>query len=52
VLNLTTSRAEAIVTLWTVLELFKRRIISVEQTTTFAALHIGRGERWGEPWRE
>ena len=52
VLDLTISRAEVIVTLWTVLELFKRRIISVEQTATFAALQIGRGERWDEPWHE
>jgi segregation and condensation protein A len=52
VLNLATSRAEVIVTLWAVLELFKRQIISIEQAGLFATISIGRGERFGEPWRE
>jgi segregation and condensation protein A len=52
VLDLTTSRAEVIVTLWTVLELFKRQIISVEQNDLFGHIAIGRGARFGEPWRE
>ncbi len=52
VLNLATSRAEVIVTLWTVLELFKRQIISLEQPALFDPIGIGRGERFGEPWRE
>ena len=52
ILNIATTRAEVIVTLWTVLELFKRRIINVEQATLFDTISIGRGERFGEPWRE
>lgn len=42
-LSLALTRNEVIVTLWTVLELFKRRAIVVEQADLFGAIMIGRG---------
>ncbi len=50
VLDLATSRAAVIVTLWTVLELTKREIIAVEQPELFAAISLGRGPRFGQRW--
>ena len=49
-LALTTTRAEVIVALWSVLELFKRQIISLDQETMFTSISLGRGERFGEPY--
>lgn len=42
-LSLTLTRNEVIVTLWTVLELFKRGAVVVEQEQLFGAILIGRG---------
>jgi segregation and condensation protein A len=42
-LSLAISRNEVIVTLWTVLELFKRGLIVFEQEHLFAPINIGRG---------
>jgi segregation and condensation protein A len=46
-LSLAATRAELIVTLWTVLELFKRHIITIEQDGLFEAISIGRGDAFG-----
>lgn len=43
VLSLSTTRSEVIVTLWTVLELFKRGLIRVEQPDLFEPIALGRG---------
>jgi segregation and condensation protein A len=42
-LSLAGTRTEVIVTLWTVLELFKRRVITIEQEALFAPITLGRG---------
>ncbi len=42
-LSLTLTRNEVIVTLWTVLELFKREQIVIEQHDLFGAIAVGRG---------
>ncbi len=42
-LSLAITRNEVIVTLWTVLELFKRGAIAIEQDRLFGAISIGRG---------
>lgn len=42
-LSLALTRNEVIVTLWTVLELFKREAIVIEQADMFGAITIGRG---------
>lgn len=42
-LGLALTRNEVIVTLWTVLELFKRRAIVIEQQALFGTIAIGRG---------
>jgi segregation and condensation protein A len=42
-LSLALTRNEVIVTLWTVLELFKRQYITIEQQEMFGAIAIGRG---------
>jgi segregation and condensation protein A len=42
-LGLALTRNEVIVTLWTVLELFKRGAITIEQERLFGAISIGRG---------
>lgn len=47
-LSLNLTRNEVIVTLWTVLELFKRQAILVEQDQLFGAVMIGRGPLVGE----
>ncbi len=43
-LGLALTRNEVIVTLWTVLELFKRRYITIEQHDLFGSIAIGRGD--------
>lgn len=45
-LSLSLTRNEVIVTLWTVLELFKREQIVIEQHDLFGAVAIGRGPAW------
>ena len=50
-LDLSATRAEVIVALWTVLELFKRQVISVERPQVFDQISLGRGPRFGESWR-
>lgn len=47
-LSVAVTRAEVIVTLWTVLELFKRQIITIEQEGLFAQITLGRGPAFGE----
>lgn len=42
-LSLAVTRAEIIVTLWTVLELYKRDVIMIEQETLFEHITLGRG---------
>lgn len=42
-LSLAVTRAEVIVTLWTVLELYKRDVITIEQQTLFEFITLGRG---------
>ncbi len=42
-LSLTLTRSEVIVTLWTVLELFKRQVILLEQPQLFGTIMLGRG---------
>ncbi len=46
-LSLSLTRSEVIVTLWTVLELFKRHVITIEQTSLFDQITIGRGVAFG-----
>lgn len=46
-LSLVATRAELIVTLWTVLELYKRHLIMIQQEDLFAAITIGRGDAFG-----
>jgi segregation and condensation protein A len=46
-LGLAVTRTEVIVTLWTVLELFKRRAITIEQPELFEPIAIGRGPDFG-----
>lgn len=43
-----TSRQDVIVIFWAVLELLKRRVITIEQDTLFGAISIGRGEHADE----
>ena len=47
-LSLAVTRTEVIVTLWTVLELLKRHIITVEQSALFEQITLGRGEAFEE----
>ena len=47
-LSLAVTRAEVIVTLWTVLELYKRHVITVEQAGLFHQITLGRGEAFEE----
>lgn len=42
-LSLALTRNEVIVTLWTILELFKRQYITIEQQDMFGSIAIGRG---------
>jgi len=42
-LSLAFTRSEVIVTLWTVLELFKRQVLVIEQQHIFGQISIGRG---------
>ena len=42
-LSLALSRNEVIVTLWTVLELYKRQQIVIEQDELYGTISIGRG---------
>ena len=42
-LSLAVTRNEVIVTLWTILELFKRHAITIEQSALFEPITIGRG---------
>jgi segregation and condensation protein A len=46
-LSLALSRNEVIVTLWTVLEMFKREAIVIEQQQVFGPIAIGRGPAFG-----
>lgn len=48
VLSLALTRNEVIVTLWTVLELFKRQMIVIEQPEVFGAIMLGRGPLFGQ----
>lgn len=51
-LGLALTRNEVIVTLWTVLELFKRHVITIDQASLFDQITIGRGPAFsGEPPR-
>lgn len=43
-LSLAMTRNEVVVTLWTVLELFKRKAIVIEQSDLFGTITIGRGQ--------
>jgi segregation and condensation protein A len=47
-LSLAVTRNELIVTLWTVLELFKRQAITIEQEALFEPITIGRGPAFGD----
>lgn len=50
-LGLAVTRTEVIVTLWTVLELFKRHMITIEQPDLFQPIAIGRGLSF-EAWED
>lgn len=45
-LSFSLTRNEVIVTLWTVLELWKRGVIVVEQVDMFGTITVGRGAAW------
>jgi segregation and condensation protein A len=45
-LSFSLTRNEVIVTLWTVLELWKRGVIVVEQQDMFGTITVGRGAAW------
>jgi len=45
-LSFSLTRNEVIVTLWTVLELWKRAVIVVEQRDMFGTITVGRGSAW------
>ena len=47
-LSVAMTRTELIVTLWTVLELFKRQIITIQQEDLFAQISLGRGADFGK----
>ncbi len=53
-LGFSLTRNEVIVTLWTVLELFKRQVIVFEQQGMFSTITIGRGELFAgrEAWND
>ena len=53
-LSFSLTRNEVIVTLWTVLELFKRQVITFEQQGMFGTITIGRGALFGgrEVWND
>ena len=48
-LSLITTRQEVIVTLWAVLELLKRRAVTVEQADLFGSIAVGRGPAFDSP---
>ena len=48
-LSLAITRAEVIVTLWTVLELYKRQIITFRQDGLFDQITLGRGSASDQP---
>lgn len=48
-LSFSLTRNEVIVTLWTVLELFKRQVIVVEQVNMFGTITVGRGPAFAGP---
>lgn len=48
-LSLVTTRQEVIVTLWAVLELLKRRAVTVEQADLFGSIAVGRGPAFERP---
>lgn len=45
-LSLNCTRQEVIVYLWAILELLKRQVVQVEQTTLFGEVSVGRGSAW------
>jgi len=53
-LSFSLTRSEVIVTLWTVLELFKRQVIMFDQAGMFSTITIGRGPMFAgrEAWDE
>lgn len=48
-LSLAITRAEVIVTLWTVLELYKRQVVSFRQDGLFDQITLGRGPSFDQP---